>query len=62
MFVWHSKRFFFIARQKEKPESEQDWSKVMVLKKLRIKVILASYITAVLGFVFTFAYMISRVA
>ena len=55
-----SKRFFAIAKQKEKPEQEQTWSQVRKLKRLRLRIINAYYLTVASGFAFTFVYMILR--
>lgn len=57
-----SQRFFAIARQLEKPVSDQNWTRPKRLKSLRIRMINASYFTVITGFIFTFVYMVLRVA
>lgn len=56
-----SKRFFAIAKQLEKPERERNWSRPKHLKKLRVKLIYASYISVAVGFSITFVYMVQRI-
>ena len=55
-----SNRFFLIAKEKEKDESEQQWDKIKNLKKLRLRLLNTTYLTLTVGFVLTFIYMISR--
>jgi hypothetical protein len=57
-----AKRFFNIASQIEKPEHQQDWSYNNKIKAFRLKLIYATYITISLGFLFTFIYMLLRIA
>lgn len=56
-----SNRFFAIAKQKEKAEHEQKWGKVKALKKLRLRIIYASYISVFFAFLLSFAYMVLRI-
>lgn len=56
-----SKRFFLIAKQKERPEPEQEWTHVRSLKKLRLKLIFLSYFTVLIAFSVSFVYMVLRI-
>ena len=57
-----SRRFFRIAKEKEKPLPEQNWELVRSLKRLRIRIIYSGYISVLFGFLLTFVYMVIRIA
>lgn len=57
-----SRRFFLYAKELEKPEGEQDKTQVRRLKRIRVRVIYASYSTVLMAFLLTFIYMLLRLA
>lgn len=57
-----SRRFFLYAKEKEKPESEQNMSQVRKLKRVRVRIIYSSYATVLTAFLLTFIYMVLRLA
>ena len=56
-----SRRFFYIAKQLELPESQQAWAKNDRYKKLRLRLILGSYITATLATIAVIIYLTLRI-
>jgi hypothetical protein len=56
-------RFFFIAKQLELPESgRSSWAKNDAYKRLRLRLIYGSYLTATLATAAVIGYLISRIA
>ena len=57
-----ARRFFYIAKQLELPETERSWAKNAVYKKLRRTLIYSSYVTAALATTAVVGFLISRIA
>ncbi|WP_019605620.1 hypothetical protein [Teredinibacter turnerae] len=57
-----AKSFFNIARQLEKPHSQQDWTCNDRIKAIRPKLIYSTCLTISLDFLFTFIYMVFCIA
>ena len=56
-----SRRFFLIAKQLERPEGEQRWAKNESLKTLRLRLIYASYLAAVLATIAVVIFLMKRI-
>jgi hypothetical protein len=57
-----ARRFFYIAKQLELPETKRSWAKNTMYKKLRPALIYSSYATVILATATTVAFLISRIA
>lgn len=53
-------RFFKVAKQIETPHKDQDWAEINALKKLRLRLIYASYVAVVAGVILTAWYLTLR--
>lgn len=56
-----ARRFFYVASQIDKPTNEQDWGSNEQFKKVRLKLIYVSYITAGLATALVIAFLIIRI-
>jgi len=56
-----ARRFFFVAKQLESPETAQDWSKNDRYKKLCIRLIYGSYVTVALGTISSVLFLVARI-
>lgn len=56
-----ARRFFYIAKQLEKPEIEQDWSENESYKKLRLRLIYGSYIAISLATLSVVIFLITAI-
>jgi amino acid transporter len=56
-----ARRFFNIAAQHEKPKSEQNWGRNERYKKLRVRLLYWSYLTAGLATVLVVIFLVSRI-
>lgn len=56
-----ARRFFYIAKQLEKPKSEQDWSENEPYKKLRLLLIYSSYILVSLATLSVVIFLITAI-
>ncbi|TQV62359.1 MAG: hypothetical protein FNT29_09420 [Halothiobacillaceae bacterium] len=56
-----ARRFFNIAFQNSRPASERSWELNEHYKKLRVRLIYASYITVALGTIASVAFLVARV-
>lgn len=56
-----SRRFFMVAKQLELPEGERSWAKSEWYKKLRLRLIYGSYITATLATVTVVAFLVRKI-
>ncbi|WP_457788597.1 hypothetical protein [Pseudomonas sp. PL-6] len=56
-----ARRFFYIAKQLEKPESEQDWSENEPYKKLRLRLIYGSYVAISLATLSVVIFLITAI-
>jgi hypothetical protein len=57
-----ARRFFFIAKQLEQPESERDWRQNDAYKRTRLGLIYGSYATATLATIAVVGFLIMRIA
>lgn len=56
-----ARRFFYVATQLELQADTQDWSRNERYKRLRLKLIYGSYITALLATLSALAFLITRI-
>jgi hypothetical protein len=57
-----ARRFFNIAYQNSRPESERSWDLNTRYKTLRVRLIYSSYVTVALGTIASVSFLVSRVA
>jgi hypothetical protein len=57
-----ARRFFYVAKQLELPETERSWAKNAVYKKRRRTLIYSSYVTVTLATAAVVAFLIFRIA
>ena len=57
-----ARRFFYIAKQLELPEGKQAWARNERYKKLRLRLIFASYVTATLATIAVIVFLVLRIA
>jgi hypothetical protein len=57
-----ARRFFYIAKQLELPEGKQAWARNEKYKKLRLRLIFASYVTATLATIAVIVFLVLRIA
>lgn len=57
-----ARRFFYVAKELDRPKETQDWSRNERLKVLRRKLIFASYWTAGAATACAVAYLVTRIA
>jgi hypothetical protein len=55
-----SKRAYYVAKQLEKPQDQQDWSGNASFKVLRWRLILSAYFTLIAGTLFALLLMVLR--
>lgn len=56
-----ARRFFYVATQLELPKEMQDWSRNERYKRLRVKLIYGSYITALFATLLAVSFLITRI-
>ena len=57
-----ARRFFYVAKQLELPDDQRSWAKNESYKKLRLRLIFGSYLTASLATVAVVLFLISKIA
>lgn len=56
-----ARRFYAVAKELEKPETEQNWTANSDYKRMRLALIYGSYVTLALGTLFAVLFMAARV-
>ena len=56
-----ARRFFNVAKQLERPESERSWVENDLAKQLRLRLIYVSYITAAVATVAVMVFLVMRI-
>ena len=56
-----ARRFFYLAKQYERPENQRDWSQNEPYKQLRLRLLYGSYWTAGLATVAMLVFLVKRI-